>query len=317
MNASSAHTNSKRLFVLISIGILAFTLIASAMISSPAAAANQSQSLPTPVELTGTPKPPTLFCGVKFNDLNANGVRDSGEPGLPDWTINLFYSNGMLVSATTTNANGHYCVGSMSTDDQLYSLSEVQQTGWIQTAPGSGSYWVTPGGVDQYNFGNTYIGVSDGRYSFGVKFVCGNQRSSELYASQVVQSIYATEVNILNDNLSGAEIQKRFVVLVGKEGPGGREPHKIYGKELDNISLDGQSQTTNATMDDCYRIAELVYGQTFPTLQDMPLTIGFLQLLSNQNLTVDAVYTSMSGEGSDRPSVTFDVERVQGKKLIQ
>ena len=28
--------------------------------------------------------------GMKFDDLNANGVKDAGEPGLPDWTINAF-----------------------------------------------------------------------------------------------------------------------------------------------------------------------------------------------------------------------------------
>jgi hypothetical protein len=52
----------------------------------------------------------------------------------------------------------------------------------------------------RYDFGNT-----ESRYSFSVKFVCGNQRSRELATSPVVPGIYATEINVLNDNLLRAD----------------------------------------------------------------------------------------------------------------
>ena len=55
------------------------------------------------------------ICGVKFNDLNGNGVRDVGEPGLPGWIINLSYSNaaGHVTLVDTTDANGNYCFNNL------------------------------------------------------------------------------------------------------------------------------------------------------------------------------------------------------------
>ncbi len=41
--------------------------------------------------------PPVEIHGMKWNDLNGNGVKDGGEPGLPDWTIYLdLNGNGLL-----------------------------------------------------------------------------------------------------------------------------------------------------------------------------------------------------------------------------
>jgi hypothetical protein len=31
--------------------------------------------------------------GIKFHDLNANGVKDEGEPGLAGWTIYVDYDD--------------------------------------------------------------------------------------------------------------------------------------------------------------------------------------------------------------------------------
>ena len=36
--------------------------------------------------------------GVKFNDLDADGTRDAGEPGLADWRINLYKDIGTIGS---------------------------------------------------------------------------------------------------------------------------------------------------------------------------------------------------------------------------
>ena len=49
------------------------------------------------------------ICGTKYNDLNKNGVQDVGEPGLAGWTIQLYYWNGPLYAATTTDGSGNYC----------------------------------------------------------------------------------------------------------------------------------------------------------------------------------------------------------------
>jgi hypothetical protein len=60
-----------------------------------------------------------------------------------------------------------------------------------------------------------------------------------------------------------------------------------------------------ATMDDCRRLAELHYGA--PPEGKLPLTIGFLEVVSTQQLVVTAVYTATGVDGG----LAMDVETVQ------
>ncbi len=71
--------------------------------------------------------------GVKYFDENENGVRDEGEPTLSGWEIEL--SDGENVMSTVTDDNGFYSF----TFDQPgeWTVSEIQQEGWVQTAPAS------------------------------------------------------------------------------------------------------------------------------------------------------------------------------------
>ena len=91
--------------------------------------------------------------GLKFNDLNGNGVRDSGEPGLPGWTITITGSSSNT-QTTITDALGNYSFTVPAPD--TYTVAEIQQSGWTQTAPTSGTYSVavTPAQVISRNFGN-------------------------------------------------------------------------------------------------------------------------------------------------------------------
>ena len=44
---------------------------------------------------------------MKYNDLNANGIKDEGEPGLAGWTIRVYVDtngNGTLDAGETTMA---------------------------------------------------------------------------------------------------------------------------------------------------------------------------------------------------------------------
>lgn len=43
-----------------------------------------------------------------WHDLNANGVQDAGEPGIPGVTVNLLNASGTLIQTTTTSASGLY-----------------------------------------------------------------------------------------------------------------------------------------------------------------------------------------------------------------
>ena len=84
---------------------------------------------------------PAEITGVKWNDLNKDGIRDTGEPTLSGWTIYLdANNNGELDSgeqSTVTDTNGEYTFDNLSPGS--YIVAEVQQPGWQQTSPFLGS----------------------------------------------------------------------------------------------------------------------------------------------------------------------------------
>jgi hypothetical protein len=72
--------------------------------------------------------------GVKFEDINANGRRDSGEPGLAGWEIHLF-GEGEHRHATT-GSNGSYSFTGLPPG--TYTVCETLKPGWLQSVPESG-----------------------------------------------------------------------------------------------------------------------------------------------------------------------------------
>ncbi|GEM_PF-871861 len=100
----------------------------------------------------------TEVSGQKFNDLNGNGVKDIGEPGLQGWAIHLTVdiASPPVPVTTTTDANGEYRFTNISPNN--YRVSEDNQPGWTQTLPGGdGTYHVSLAGGQQItgrDFGN-------------------------------------------------------------------------------------------------------------------------------------------------------------------
>jgi ice-binding like protein/SdrD B-like protein/uncharacterized protein DUF4214 len=72
--------------------------------------------------------------GAKFRDVNGNGVRNAGEPGLQGWTIFLDTNdNGFLdagETSTLTDANGNYTFFDLGPG--TYRVREVRPLGWVQ-----------------------------------------------------------------------------------------------------------------------------------------------------------------------------------------
>ena len=107
--------------------------------------------------------------GTKFADVNGNGVRDAGEPGLANWRIYVDLNNNGVRDAgepfADTDASGHYTIGNVPSG--TYPVREegtvsggvvtpLAQTGYTCTAPSPCNYSVTfsngvAGGKD---FGN-------------------------------------------------------------------------------------------------------------------------------------------------------------------
>lgn len=78
--------------------------------------------------VTNTKQQLSSISGIKYNDLNRNGKKDAGEPGLPGWTIKLEKPNGTVITTTVTSAGGNYSFTNLPAG--TYKLREVHQNGW-------------------------------------------------------------------------------------------------------------------------------------------------------------------------------------------
>lgn len=141
-------------------------------------------------------------------------------------------------------------------------------------------------------------------YSYSVKFICGVQGEADgcCCLPAVRPGIYATDINIHNyHSWEWAWVRKSVLPLVYAGLPQGREPQSVTSRAWDGIYLPANT----ATMDDCCRLNELLFGTAPPAGQ--PLNVGFLEILSNVDLRVTAVYTVTDRESR---AVSIDVEEV-------
>lgn len=148
------------------------------------------------------------------------------------------------------------------------------------------------------------IGWYRERYSYSVKVICGTQEVADgcCCLPAVRPGVYATEVNIHNFHpYRSTWVSKSLLPMVLSGVPVGREPRSVGRQAFDEILLSPDS----ATMDDCCRIRELLYESAPPA--GSPLTVAFLEIVSDIPLNVTAVYTVTDHESR---SVAIDVEEV-------
>jgi hypothetical protein len=143
-------------------------------------------------------------------------------------------------------------------------------------------------------------------FVYSVKFICGEQPERGCECAPVQPGRYASEINIHNYGLKEIEIHKRFVPVVLAGAPAGREPRSAGARAEDRIVLPART----ATMDDCCRIEELLFGGALPA--SMPLTIGLLEISTTGPVAVTAVYTT---SGLESGSVSIEVEQIAGRQL--
>jgi hypothetical protein len=139
-------------------------------------------------------------------------------------------------------------------------------------------------------------------YSYSVKFVCGVQEDCKCEEGPVRPGVYATEINLYNNGDREASIEKSVVPIVFAGAAAGREPGVARRRAHDSIVLPPKS----ATMDDCRRLGELLFGGH--PASPLPLTLGFLEIVSREPLNVVAVYTVTGLQGGP---VSIEVETVQ------
>ncbi|MBI4162584.1 MAG: hypothetical protein HY513_02780, partial [Candidatus Aenigmarchaeota archaeon] len=101
-----------------------------------------------------------IIRGIKFNDLNGNGAKDAGEPGLQGWNIFLDENGNNQFDAgemsAVTDAGGNYEFKNLIPG--TYIVREVQQPGWQQTTQNPAPINAEPGNIyDNINFGNKHL----------------------------------------------------------------------------------------------------------------------------------------------------------------
>jgi hypothetical protein len=103
------------------------------------------------------------ICGMKFNDLNRDGIKDLNEPGIFNWGIALANSPASPpIEITYTDSNGHYCFNYL--EPGTYFVTEINQQGWTQTFPSQGNYALTlqvGENVNNIDFGNMVSNCPD------------------------------------------------------------------------------------------------------------------------------------------------------------
>ncbi len=98
--------------------------------------------------------------GMKYNDLNRNGKKDTNEPGLSGWKIRLILDNennndddDTVVATVTTDSNGNYTFSDVAPG--TYEVRETHQKGWKRMSKNPKDIVITVGTtVTNIDFGN-------------------------------------------------------------------------------------------------------------------------------------------------------------------
>jgi hypothetical protein len=182
--------------------------------------------------------PTGTIMGMKFWDKNCNGKQDQGEPGLPNWTITL--DGGQT---TTTDALGNYYFTNVPAG--VHVINEVQQPGWNQSAPSSGSYTVTLGAgqvLANLNFGNCKVDVQEGCFKFVEQTIHCTPNGYQACFQVLNQSGFpATYFTMVATAPSGVTISPATLVFSPAVAPNAVSPQNC-------VTISGPSATPGTTV---------------------------------------------------------------------
>jgi len=239
--------------------------------------------------------------GVKFNDINANGVLDAGEPNLEGWEINLYdyaVSTTTPISVATTTISGY---SFPNLDFGSYVVTEVNQAGWTQTTPTTTETIILSNDNKsvELNFGNAQPSVCGNETVEGVE-ECddGNTEDGDgCSATCEIEAgdIFGVKFNDINangvldagePNLEGWEINL-YDYAVSTTTPISVATTTISGYSFPNLDFGSYVVT---------EVNQAGWTQTTPTTTE---TI----ILSNDNKSVELNF------GNAQPSVCTDLDQ--------
>jgi len=232
------------------------------------------------VTCTFTNKKLSNITGVKFEDVNGNGVLDAGEPGLGDWTITISTicnsGNSLLTtllssnngcgssfnSSTQTASDGSYAFNDLKPG--RYLVCEVLKDGWKQTFPAtsSGCHDLVVGhGQDVVaNFGNFKLATISGfKFNDQDNSASFNDSEAKLSGWQITLHTYAdaagtilsapiaTTVTDANGNYSFTGLAKGIYVVCETPQSGWAQtfPTTSNGCHQVTVNTSGQAVTAN------------------------------------------------------------------------
>jgi len=181
--------------------------------------------------------------GSKFNDINGNGVRDAGEAGVANITINLQGPGpGGLTRTTTTDASGNFTFSSLPAGS--YTISEVVPAGFTQTTPGGG--------------GTIPVTLAAGQIASG--FLFGNR------AAAGTAAISGTKFLDINANgvVDGIDRGLQGITITLTDSSG--------NTQTTVSAADGTFKFSNLAPG-TYKLSEVIppgFAQTFPGTPDVP-----------------------------------------------
>jgi RHS repeat-associated protein len=154
---------------------------------------------PAPVFNTLTPGTGTIS-GAVYDDLNGSGQQQSTDPGLLDWTVQLLDSSSHVIATQTTGSTGGYSF--LNLRPGTYSVQEVLQSGYTQTAVPSSPINVSAGNNVVANFGNFQNIIIAGTVFNDVN-ADGQQQLNELGIANTTVQLYT----VTNGQVSASPLQ--------------------------------------------------------------------------------------------------------------
>jgi hypothetical protein len=125
------------------------TVVSTASVSTTTTdfnSANNTATTRTAVIGTGD------IAGTVFNDLDGDGIRNAGEPGLAGVTITLRNDANAVIAVTVTAADGSFAF--LNLQPGTYTVTETDPPGLVSTTPNSVPVVATAGGTAAVNFGD-------------------------------------------------------------------------------------------------------------------------------------------------------------------
>jgi hypothetical protein len=149
---------------------------------------------------------PANASGVVFNDKNANGARDAGEPGLPGWTAYAdLNGNGARDSgepSSVSGSDGAYKLQNLP--EGKGTIREVPQSGWNCTKPSGCAYPSVEFSLGA-NITGLDFGDNQGAVAGQTSFVCGSRRNFVIHPR--IRTALRRLVRSVTVNVNGTRVR--------------------------------------------------------------------------------------------------------------